>query len=83
MSGKFLLIYICNFHVLSHLLMIYICKLHWNREKVIDLRRVPGIDNLADKALIGYLKIIAELNRNKGILDYRNEPRLTQNGTAS
>ena len=29
MSGKSLLIYICNFHVLSHLLLIYICKLHW------------------------------------------------------
>ena len=28
--GKSLLIYICNFHVLSHLLLIYICKLHWN-----------------------------------------------------
>ena len=25
-----LLIYICSFHVLSHLLLIYICKLHWN-----------------------------------------------------
>ena len=24
------MIYICNFHVLSHLLLIYICKLHWN-----------------------------------------------------
>jgi hypothetical protein len=30
MSGKFLLIYICNFHVLNHLPLIYICKLHWN-----------------------------------------------------
>jgi hypothetical protein len=30
MSGKLLLIYICNFHVSSHLLLIYICKLHWN-----------------------------------------------------
>ena len=29
-SGNLLLIYICNFHVLSHLLLIYICKLHWN-----------------------------------------------------
>jgi hypothetical protein len=29
-AGKLLLICICNFHVLSHLLMIYICKLHWN-----------------------------------------------------
>ena len=28
--GKFLLIYIYNFHVLSNLLLIYICKLHWN-----------------------------------------------------
>ena len=30
MSGKLLMIYICNFHVLSDLLLIYICKLHWN-----------------------------------------------------
>ena len=30
MSGKLLLIYMCNFHVLNHLLLIYICKLHWN-----------------------------------------------------
>ena len=30
MSGKLLMIYMCNFHVLSHLLLIYICKLHWN-----------------------------------------------------
>ena len=30
-TGKFLLIYICNFHVLSNLLLNYICKLHWNR----------------------------------------------------
>jgi hypothetical protein len=30
-KGKFLLIYIFNFHVLSNLLLIYICKLHWNK----------------------------------------------------
>ena len=29
-EGISLLICICNFHVLSHLLLIYICKLHWN-----------------------------------------------------
>ena len=29
-AGNFLLIYICNFHVLSNLLLIYVCKLHWN-----------------------------------------------------
>ncbi len=49
--------------------------------KAVDLRRVPGINVLADQALIGYLKIIAEINRNKSILKYRNEPRLTHNGT--
>ena len=30
LRGNFLLIFICNFHVLSYLLLIYICKLHWN-----------------------------------------------------
>ena len=34
-QGNFLLIYICNFHVISHLLLIYICKLHWNLKKVL------------------------------------------------
>ena len=29
-KGNLLLIYICNFHVLSNLLLIFICKLHWN-----------------------------------------------------
>ena len=29
-AGNFLLIYICNFHVLNHFLLIYVCKLHWN-----------------------------------------------------
>jgi class 3 adenylate cyclase len=50
------------------------------KSKVVDLRRVPGVDKLADHALVGYLKIIAEINRNDKILDYRHEPRLTQNG---
>merc|ERR1711871_1508117 len=50
-------------------------------QRVVDLRRVPGIDRLADKALIGYLKIICDINRSKRILAYRSEPRLTQDGT--
>ena len=48
--------------------------------KVVDLRRVPGVDKLADHALVGYLKIIAEINRNVNVLAYRNEPRLTKSG---
>ena len=35
---------------------------------------------LADQALIGYCKIIAEINRNKYVMRYRNEPRLTEKG---
>lgn len=50
------------------------------KNRVVDLRRVPGVDVLADHALIGYLKIIAEINRNRNILKYRQEPRLTDNG---
>ena len=30
MAGKLLLVYICNLHALSNLLLIYIYKLHWN-----------------------------------------------------
>ena len=37
MSGKSLLIYICNFHVLSNLLLIYICKLHWNQGQIAQI----------------------------------------------
>ena len=35
-KGKSLLIYICNFHVLSNLLLIYICKLHWNLNTMLS-----------------------------------------------
>ena len=42
MSGEFLLIYICNFHVLSHLLLIYICKLHWNHQDLIGEARTDA-----------------------------------------
>ena len=46
--GNFLLIYICNFHVLNHFLLIYVCKLHWNRAVEVltsrsQPRATPGI----------------------------------------
>jgi len=50
------------------------------KSNVLDLRRVPGVDNLANQALIGYLKIIAEINRSLAVLTYRTEPRLTLHG---
>jgi hypothetical protein len=37
-TGNFLLIYICNFHVLSHLLLIYIRKLYWKGVLCIESR---------------------------------------------
>ena len=45
---------------------------------VLDLKKVPGIDEIADRALIAYLKIIAEINRNKQVLAFRSDPRLTR-----
>lgn len=42
----------------------------------IDLRRIPGLDMLSDKALVGFLKVIVEINRDLQILAYRNDPRL-------
>jgi class 3 adenylate cyclase len=51
------------------------------KQQGIDLKRVPGVDVLADSAMISYLKIIVELNRSKSILKYREEPRLTKNHT--
>lgn len=41
---------------------------------------VPCLFFSADQALIGYCKIIAEINRNKHVMRYRNEPRLTEKG---
>ena len=46
--GKLLMIIICNFHVLSHLLFIYICKLHWKPSQETDLEclyELPFDDN--------------------------------------
>ena len=35
-EGNLLMIYVCNFHILSLLLLIYICKLHWNRSLYVQ-----------------------------------------------
>jgi hypothetical protein len=42
-NGNFLLICMCNFHVLSHLLLIYICKLHWNS---VFAKRFSGVETV-------------------------------------
>jgi hypothetical protein len=42
----------------------------------VDLKRVPGIEEIADSALVGYLKVIADINREKSVLCYRTDGRL-------
>mmetsp|Transcript_45742 Transcript_45742/g.92332 ORF Transcript_45742/g.92332 Transcript_45742/m.92332 type:complete len:970 (-) Transcript_45742:129-3038(-) len=42
----------------------------------IDVSRIPYIAKVADRALIGFLKVIAELNRDKRILAYRKRKDL-------
>lgn len=37
---------------------------------------LPGLDIMADKALIGFLKTIVEVNRDTQVLGYRNDARL-------
>ena len=45
----------------------------------VDLRRIPGLDIMSDKALIGFLKVVVEINRDKQVLAYRADSRLTTN----
>ena len=64
MSGKFLLIYMCNFHVLSHFLLIYICKLHWNQtlemviaplhERVMEVAQECYVKFKEDKQIVSW-----------------------------
>eukprot|EP00563_Minutocellus_polymorphus_P005988 CAMPEP_0181030934 /NCGR_PEP_ID=MMETSP1070-20121207/5976_1 /TAXON_ID=265543 /ORGANISM="Minutocellus polymorphus, Strain NH13" /LENGTH=909 /DNA_ID=CAMNT_0023108303 /DNA_START=170 /DNA_END=2896 /DNA_ORIENTATION=- len=47
----------------------------------VDLRRIPGLDIMSDKALIGFLKVVVEINRDKQVLAYRADNRLTAKGS--
>jgi len=47
-----------------------------SRRSEIDLNRIPGLDVLADKALVGFLKVIVEINRDIQLLSYRDDERL-------
>jgi hypothetical protein len=42
----------------------------------VDVSRIPYIAKIADRALIGFVKVIAELNRDKRILAYRKRKDL-------
>ena len=47
------------------------------KQGAIDLRRIPGLDSLSDKALVGFLKVIIEVNRDVQLLAYRDDKRLS------
>lgn len=46
----------------------------------VDLRRIPGLDTMSDKALVGFLKVVVEVNRDRQVLAYRADRRLSQRG---
>ena len=46
----------------------------------VDLRRIPGIETLADKALIAVLKVMVEVNRDPQLTAYRHDRRLKDLG---
>lgn len=48
------------------------------QRSVVDLQRIPGVDILSDKALVGFLKVIVEINRDIQLLSYRNDARLSK-----
>ncbi|KAL3817668.1 hypothetical protein ACHAXA_002013 [Cyclostephanos tholiformis] len=48
------------------------------KRSTIDLSRIPGLDLLSDKALIGFLKVIIEVNRDVQLLAYRDDKRLSK-----
>ena len=46
----------------------------------VDVSRIPYVAKIADRALIGYLKVIADLNRDERILAYRERQDLNVDG---
>mmetsp|Transcript_18206 Transcript_18206/g.33850 ORF Transcript_18206/g.33850 Transcript_18206/m.33850 type:complete len:952 (+) Transcript_18206:62-2917(+) len=46
----------------------------------VDLKRLPGLDTLSDKALFGFLKVVVEINRDPAVLGYRSDKRLQHGG---
>jgi RNA pol II accessory factor, Cdc73 family, C-terminal len=53
MSGNFLLIYICNFHVLNLFLRIYICKLHWGSYNAFEFLSEAKWTSIEDRKRSG------------------------------
>jgi hypothetical protein len=72
------MIFICNFHVLSHLLLIYICKLHWN-QAALSSASVVGI---CDDIVLDPTSSVGHAGRSwksvQWTIQKRNEPNNNQ-----
>ena len=51
-TGTFFLIYIWNFHVLNHFLLIYVCKLHWNFNTMFVCQVIYRIPSNKNKCML-------------------------------
>ena len=79
-TGNWLLIYLRNFHVLRHLLLIYTCKLHWNRRRQVsqawyNWATSPKLtrDDLPSTVFTGVNKLISTLSKqNERITELRH-----------
>jgi class 3 adenylate cyclase len=66
----------CNKNLGGSFLMTWKVPELYTRGVDIDVSRIPYIAKIVDRALIGFLKVIADLNRNEKILAYRRRADL-------
>jgi|AntAceMinimDraft_5_1070358.scaffolds.fasta_scaffold29651_2 class 3 adenylate cyclase len=66
----------CNKNLGGSFLMTWKVPETYTRGTNVDVARIPYIAKIADRALIGFLKVTADLNRNEKILAYRRRADL-------
>ena len=77
-TGKLLLIYIWNFNVLSHLLLIYICKFHWNLNTMLviwsaHIRSMWTHEEKTDEDLLCIVRWISQQDPPEGKEGWRDD----------
>lgn len=71
----------CNKNLGNSFLMLWKVPYHLTGGSTnVDVTRINYIRTLADKALIGYCKVIIDLNRNAGVLAYREKEECYHQG---
>lgn len=63
----------CNKNLGGSFLMTWKVNEHFTKGSLnVDVSRIPYIAKTADRALLGFIKVVADLNREPAILKYRN-----------